>query len=202
MLKDWDLLEISRTMEKHKTKPIDKDMYVIKYRHDYLLIWEKEEAFYVIATGTNWSVREWVSNICAIPFRGFHRGFYKTARGMYKRCKGIFANTTKPVKFIGYSRGVYANILAYLLVKDNVISADQVKAVTYGAPEWIKRRGCRKMDRLSALNKEMEFIHIHTAHDIVPLFGLSRHWYTSQLELPHVRGRFDHCAYPEAIKKS
>lgn len=192
LLTYWSMIENANEYEESHYHP--KNVFKVKAAHDVLYIIDSDidNVTYIVCTGTNWSLFEWGSNLLAWNMRGFHNGFYRTARRMYKKMMNLYWHYDRPVVVIGHSRGVYGVILAYLMNKAGIWG--KTHCITFGAPEAFKLSGIEKM-------KESGITHdrCYTPHDIVEKIGASKQWSTRDIELPTVQG-FDHVEYRKSIK--
>lgn len=191
LLSYWTLLERANEYEDTHYNP--KDVFKVKAAHDvlYIIDNDKENVTYVVCTGTNWSLFEWGSNLLAWNMRGFHNGFYRTARRMYRKLKTHYWHYDRPVVVLGHSRGVYGVILAYMMEKAGIW--DRPHCVTFGAPEAFKKSGIKKMNS-STVTHERCF----TKDDFVRKVGASKQWATKETQLPNVEG-FDHTSYGRSL---
>lgn len=192
LLSYWERLKSAKEWEDTDYNP----QYTtrVQARHDvlYMVDDENEGITYVVCTGTNWSVQEWASNIWAWPFKGFHRGFYKTAKRFYEQLKEMHWCFDRKIVVVCHSRGIYGVILAYMMNKVGVW--DNPKCYSFGAPEFAKRKGIKLLNK-SRLTHDR----IYTAEDIVVGIGASKYWATKETQLPSVSG-FDHVRYQQAVE--
>ncbi len=191
LLKYWGMIEDANEWEDAEYTPEYKTK--LTAGHDVLYMFDDEEEgiTYVVCTGTNWSFREWASNLWAWPFRGFHRGFYKTAKKFFDQLKDMWLPFNRKVVIIGHSRGVYSVILAYLM--NNAGMWDKPHCITFGAPEFAKGKGRKKLNKSTVTHDRC-----YTEDDIVVGLGASKYWATTNIKLASIKG-FDHTKYGQVI---
>lgn len=200
LIESWNNLEHCNRMEKeditfpgwNKLKGRTNDVAYSKHECDTTRL---------VFTGSNFNLFEWVSNAAIAPWKGWHVGFYSTARRMLREIQD--SNETlyslkhsKGVVLDEHSRGVYGNILAYYMVKKGIIEPDMpIAANCFGIPPYCTRRGFKKMDSL----KNMLITFVDLENDIIT--GNKLHmktFYDIKYLLPNVKG-FDHVNYGKAL---
>ncbi len=155
-------------------------------------------------TGSNFNGFEWASNLSVLPWKGYHMGFYRTAKRMRETlyCNYETLYSLKHCDDVGidaHSRGVYGVILAKLMIDDKRISEEQlVNADGFGLPPYVTSKGFRKLNGTPNLNVNI----VDLENDIVSGKRLwMKTYYDKMWMLPNVKGEFDHCAYKEALEK-
>ncbi|MCP5006623.1 MAG: hypothetical protein GY941_22175 [Planctomycetes bacterium] len=186
----WNRLKQATAWEESGNHP--SDAIRVKHGTDILYITQNSSTVYIHCNGSN-SLPEWISNLFAFPpKRGFHRAYYNKAKHMLKKID-LASMSYKRVKVICHSRGIYGAILANMI--SLTMQNDKVEVVSFGAPEFMTRRGAKKFKTPhTRVDMERDFI-----TGIVPF--TFKYFATETHMLKTVKGEIDHLAYGTALER-
>jgi len=151
---------------------------------------------------------EWRSNFNFNPtIRGFHNGFYHTAKIIYNELKPHIQEVRKlreliPITIIGHSRGGGLAPILDLFLRE--AGFGHIRTVTFAAPRCATLKGCRTLKKAG-----LEVHRVEARRDIVdnlpPKFTLFpfriwKHFETSHYDLPTVQG-IDHAEILKALEE-
>jgi hypothetical protein len=183
---------------------------------DEVALLEGEDSIVISVSGSDKDKEEWRGNFNAYrgiidifkktpkTKKGFHYNFYLQARHLKRIVKSFLkANPRiKTVIFDGHSRGGAIVRVCYMLMNCEIHLVDMM-VTPFDPPKSFTRRGWswynRNRKRKDISHRTKSFMSIVGA---VPPFILGWvHRDTTLLKLPNVRGKFNHTAITEGLKR-